>query len=416
MGQYASVTSARGLRPCLSYHHPRLAWLGVVAWTLLWPPSLSAEGLADGPDAGTGPDATPVPAPAPAAAAPAAPSEFVAAQVGVRALGVVQDPNDRNQLGDIGALGEADVVLWGQVHPFLKWQAGFLGALGESASTSAALLDLVAKVELAGPFNLWIGRMPIPSDRTSLSTIWAISPWTLPGHYGSFAAILPADARPAAGPRAGDFGRGDGATLWGQVGGGRFKYYLGAFGLDQPERSPLYSMRLALDLLSPEPGFRTSSAFFGGRDVLAVGVGAQHRTQGSRPPADASASPADFNEVNADLLFEIGNESAGLLDLEGAYAKLWGDNEVVGYQFFALASYIVPLEVGFGRFQPLLRIQHAGPGKAEDRGDFTCVDTQLGYVVDGHHARLGAGWQYARSRGQTQNAILLAIQLLTKAK
>jgi hypothetical protein len=393
-----------------------LAWLGATLW--LWPlPASAAEGLPDQPDAGAPSDTAP--APPPAHAPPAAPSEFVVAQVGVRTLAVLQDPDNRSQLGDIGAVGEADVVLWGRIHPFLKWQAGFLGALGESATTNALVLDLVAKVELADAFNLWIGRMPIPSDRTSLSTVWAVSPSTLPGQYGSFAVIAPDSARPAAGPRQGGFGRGDGVTLWGQVRGGRFKYYLGAFGLDQPERSPLYSARLSLDLLAPEPGFRTSSAYYGAKDVLAIGIGAQHRTQGSRPPDTQDPDPPppmDFNELNADLLFEIGNEAAGVLDLEGAYAKLWGDNEVVSYQFFGLASYIVPLEVGFGRFQPLVRVQHAGPGKASDSGDFTGVDTQLGYVVDGHHARLSAGWQYSRIRGQAENAILLGIQLLSKTK
>jgi hypothetical protein len=413
MGQYPSVTFESDHRPWV---RPRLAWLaaGVAAW--LWPWSLNAQGLADTPDAGTTPDAGFAPTPAPPPAPPAAPSELVAAQVGVRSLVVLQDPDGRNKLGDVGAIGEADVVLWGQVHPFLKWQAGFLGALGESATTSAALLDLVAKVELADAFNLWIGRMPIPADRTGLSTVWAIAPWTLPGHYESFAAIASASSQPVAGPRQGDLGRGDGVSLWGQVRGGRFKYYLGAYGLDQPERSPLYSARLALDLLDPEPGFRTSSAYYGAKEVLAIGVGAQHRTQGSRPPDSSAALPANFHEVNADILFEIGNGSAGVLDLEGAYAKLWGANEVVSYQFFGLASYVVPLEVGFGRFQPLVRVQHAGPGAGEESGDFTSIDTQLGYVVDGHHARLSAGWEYTRASGQAENAMLLGIQLMSRGK
>jgi hypothetical protein len=229
---------------------------------------------------------------------------------------------------------------------------------------------------------------------------------------------MPAGARPAAGPRTGELGRGDGATLWGQFHGGLFKYYLGAFGLDQPQLSPLYSARLALSLLDPEPGFRTSSAYHGSKDVLAVGVGAQHRTQGSRPPllSTTGALPADFNEVNADLLFEIGGESAGVLDVEGAFAKLWGDNEVVSYQLFALMSYIVPLEVGFGRFQPLVRVQHAGPGPAEDSGDFTSIDTQLGYIIDGHHARVCTSWQYTRAHGQPENAVLLGIQLMSRGK
>jgi hypothetical protein len=389
---------------------------------LLLPSSLRAQGLADVPDAGALTDAGPAPAPmavsreASAPATPLPPSEAITAQMGVRSLVVLQDPSARDKLGDAGATGEADVVFWGQVNPFLKWQAGFIGAFGESATTSAALLDLVAKLEFADAFNLWIGRMPIPSDRTSLSTVWAIAPWTLPGRYESFAAIAPADSRAAAGPRQGDLGRGDGATLWGQLRGGHFKYYLGAFGLDQPERSPLYSGRLALSLLDPEPGFRTSSAYYASKDVLSLGLGAQHRTQGSRPPEISAALPANFDEINADFLFEMGSESAGVLDVEGAVAKLWGGNEVVSYQFFALASYLVPLEVGFGRFQPLVRVQHAGPGAAEDSGDFTSIDAQLGYVVDGHHARICTSWQYTRARGQAENAILLGVQLMSRGR
>jgi len=422
MGQYACVGCESDHRPGLS----RLAMLGTGLVAMLVPSSLHAQSLAEIPGAGVVPETVSAPAPAPAVAAPApevsaapqAPptSEPINAQVGVRTLVFLQDPDAPDKLTDVGATGEADVVFSGQVHRFLNWQAGFLGMLGESSTTSAALLDLVAKVEFADAFNLWVGRMPIPSDRTSLSTVWNIAPWTLPGHYLRFAAILPVNARPPAGPRGGELGRGDGATLWGQFRGGRFKYYLGAFGLDQPERSPLYSARLSLSLLNPEPGFRTSSTYNGGKDVLAFGVGAQHRTQGSRPPPNpvVPAAPTDFDDVNADVLLEIGSATAGVLDLEGAFAKLWGSQEVVGYQFFALVSYLVPLDVGFGRFQPLVRVQHAGPGPAEDSGDFTSIDTQLGYVIDGHHARLCTSWQYTRVGGQVQNAILLGLQLLSK--
>lgn len=406
----------------------RLVWLGAGLSALVWSSSPHAQGVTDVPGTGIPTEATPAPAPE-AAAAPVAPpptvagpalqapaSEAITAQVGVRTLVYLQDPGARDKLSDVGAIGEADVVFSGQVHPILKWQAGFLGALGESATTNAALLDLVAKVEIADALNLWVGRMPIPSDRTSLSTVWKIAPWTLPGHYGTFAAILPADARPAAGPRMGPLDRGDGATLWGQFRGGRFKYYLGAFGLDQPEYSPLYSARLALSLLDPEPGFRTSSTYHGRGDVLSVGLGAQHRTQGSRPQTGATTPAADFNEVNTDVLLEIGRDSAGVLDLEGAYAKLWGDNEIVSYQFFGLASYLVPLDVGFGRFQPLVRVQHAGPGHATDSGTFTSIDTQLGYIIDGHHARVCTTWQYTRARGQVENALLFGIQLMSRGR
>ncbi len=314
--------------------------------------------------------------------------------------------------------GEADAVFWGQVHPFLKWQAGFIGAFGpQSGATSAALLDLVAKLEFAEAFNLWLGRMPIPSDRASLSTVWAIAPWTLPGSYSVFAPFATTNIRPTPGPRLGDANdRSDGATLWGQLGGGKFKYYLGVFGLDQADTSPLYSGRLALSLLGAEPGFRTSSTYFGAKDILALGVGAQHRAGDSRPPTTGATPASDFNELNGDLLFEKGSSSAGVLDLEGSFAKLWGDNELASYQFFALASYLMPVEIGIGKLQPLVRVQHAGKGKSVDAGDFSSIDAQIGYIIDGFRARLLGVYQYARVLGQTENAVLFGVQMLSHTK
>jgi hypothetical protein len=204
--------------------------------------------------------------------------------------------------------------------------------------------------------------------------------------------------------------------MWGQFGGGTFKYYLGVFGLDQPETSPLYSARLALSLLNPEPGFRSSSASFGAKDVLALGVGVQHRAGDSRPPALDATPVSNFNELNADLLFEKGSANAGVLNLEGSFAKLWGDNELASYQFFALVSYLVPVDIGIGRVQPLVRVQHAGKGSSADAGDFTSIDAQLGYIIDGFHARLLGVYQYSKVQGEIENAVLLGIQLLSHSR
>ncbi len=399
--------------------------LAAVFFACLCPRPLRAQALTDLPDTGPATNAAPSPAPAasppPApAVVPPAPGEPIAAQVGTRAVLRVENPNpgSRNKLNDIGLEGEADVVLSGRVHPYVEWQAGLVGTFGPAtSSTSAALLDLVAKLEFADAFNLWVGRMPIPSDRASLSTVWAIAPWTLPGRYDAFAATATAGARPAPGPRQGGLDdRGDGATLWGQMGGGRFKYYLGVFGLDQPDGSPLYSARLALSLLNPEPGYRSSSTYYGNKNVLAVGVGAQHQTDGSLAPVGDTAPASDFNEINADLLFEKGGGATGVLDLEGAFAKLWGNGELASTQCFALVSYLLPIEIGIGRFQPLVRVQHASKGKASDAGDFTSVDAQLGYIVDGFHARLLGVYQITKVQGQTENAVLLGLQLLSHAR
>lgn len=423
MGQYGLVLSDGRCLGESGRLRARLVLLGGAALALGWPSSARAQVVTDTPDAGPTsdarstaaarpPTATPAETPPPAAAPP------LAAAVGVRSLLVVQNPAARDELDDIGATGEAQVVLAGQVHRFLNWQAGFLGILGDSTDTHAALLDLVAKLEIADPLNLWLGRMPIPSDRTSLSTVWAMAPFTLPGRYASFSPIGKSDV-PEPGPRRGALARDDGVTLWGQLVGGRYKYYVGAFGLTQPTLAPLYSARLAVSLLNPEPGFYASSSHYGRMNVLALGVQAQHRAQGSRPALDtqdASALPDDFDELGGDILFEIGNQSAGVLDLEAAFARLWGENESARYQYFVLASYLLPLEVGIGRFQPLFRLQHAEHGSAVLAADRTAVDAQLGYVIDGHRARVSAGYQYTRIGGQPENAFFIGVQLMSQER
>ena len=392
----------------------------------LGPRPLRAQTLTDLPDPAPSVEAAQsamsITAPPPAPVSPPAvtsPGDTITAQVGTRAALRVQNPNvnARDKLNDLGLEGEADVVFWGQVHPFLKWQAGFVGAFGPPTSAaSAALLDLVVKLEFAESLHLWLGRMPMASDRASLSTVWAIAPWTMPGRYDAFAPTTGIAGRPTPGPRRGENQRGDGATLWGQFAGGMLKYYVGIFGLGHPETSPLYSARLVLSLLNPEPGFRTSSAYFGTRDVLALGVGAQHRAGDSRPPIGDSYPASDFNELGADVLFEKGSPTAGVLDLESSIVRMWGDNEVAKYQFVALVSYLMPVDVGYGRLQPLMRFQRAAHGEALDASDFTSIEAQLGYIIDGFHARLLAVYQYAKVKGQVLNSILLGVQLLSHAK
>lgn len=416
----SSSVHIAGNRPLrFSFRSVALA-AALVASLCPWP--LRAQTLTELPDPAPGVEAAQaalsITAPPPAATSPPAVVSAGApinAQVGTRTALRVQNPNPttHDKLNDVGMEGEANVVIWGDLHPFLKWQAGFLGAFGPQSSTaSAALLDLVAKVEFAEGFNVWLGRMPVASDRASLSTVWAISPWTMPGGYDPFPPSN-TPARPTPGPRRGQDDRDNGATLWGQFGGGTFKYYLGVFGLDQPNTSPLYSARFALSLLNPEPGFRTSSSYFGTKDVLALGVGAQHRAGGSIAPPGDTWPASNFNQLGADMLFEKGSATSGVLNLESSIAKMWGDNEMANYQFVALVSYLMPIDIGIGRLQPLVRFQRAALGQAPDAGDFTSIEAQLGYIIDGFRMRLVSVYQYAKVRNQDHNAILLGVQLLS---
>jgi hypothetical protein len=299
----------------------------------------------------------------------------------------------------------------------LRWQAGFAGSYGDIEPRNRAdVLDLVAKIELADAFNLWVGRMPVPSDRASLSTVWALPTWTAPGVYSNYPLKTTPGLLPSIGPRSGSNGRGDGMVLWGQLYGGGIKYYAGVFDLEHPGSSPLYTARISFNLLGPEPGYRTSSGYYGNKNVLAIGLGGQHQTEGSHPRDQPSPAVNDFNELGGDLLFEMNGGGAGVVDVECAFAKMWGNNELASYQAYALASYLVPIDVGIGRFQPLVRVQHAGAGNAYDATNFTGIDAQLGYIIDGYHARLLAVYQYAKFGGASENAILFGLQLLSHAR
>ena len=98
--------------------------------------------------------------------------------------------------------------------------------------STASILDLIGKFELHDTFNVWFGRMLVPSDRSNFSGAWFMAPWSYPGFFVPGGGPI--------GPRQGAFGRNDGATVWGQFGGGLLKYYASVFDLTAPQTSPLY--------------------------------------------------------------------------------------------------------------------------------------------------------------------------------
>ncbi len=127
------------------------------------------------------------------------------------------------------------------------------------------------------------GRMLTPSDRTNFSGPWFISAWDYPGVYsvpgknGRFAYVGPRGTE--------EIGREVGTTVWGDFGKGKFKYYAAALDLDDaPASTPLWSGRLAYDIVGNEPGFYGSSTYYGAQNILAIGAAAQYQARWA-PPA-----------------------------------------------------------------------------------------------------------------------------------
>ena len=127
-------------------------------------------------------------------------------------------------------------------------------------------LDVIAKFEPLPEFNIYAGRMLVQADRFSPSGPWGIDEFFYPGFFMGVAG-------PPALPKAGPVGRDVGTTVWGAPFGGHFKYYAGAYQLQDPALSPLYSGRLQLSLLNPEPAFFQRTTYYGTKDLISLGVG-----------------------------------------------------------------------------------------------------------------------------------------------
>jgi hypothetical protein len=269
---------------------------------------------------------------------------------------------------------------------------------GGNIAGSLAIMDAHAKIGIDDAFNIWVGRMLVPSDRSNFSGYWFAAPWTYPGKYDYFGAPV--------GPRQGPFGRNDGVTLWGQVAGGMFKYYAGAYDLHNGDGTALISGRLNLSLINPEPGYYHSSTYYGGKDLLAIGVGGQYQK-------DGSGGTDDYSEFNADVLFEKNFGSGGVLDLEGAFYKYMGDGEAIDYSYLLVASWLTPEPIGVGKLQPLIRLQQAkrtDTTVAPEETDML-LDFQLGYVVADYATRFALVYQRSKYLTVDGNAITLGIQV-----
>jgi hypothetical protein len=306
-----------------------------------------------------------------------------------------------NDLDDIYSTADFQIHTSGKVYKAVSFTANFVATYNPDIQGTAGLLDAIIQIEPSDYFNVWLGRMLVPVDRSNFSGYWFAAPW----HYPGFGF---ADGQVTA-PRQGPFGRNDGVTIWGQVEGGLVKYYAGMYDLYNVETSPLFSGRLALALLEKEPGYYHSSTYYG-KDILTLAVGGQYKKDGSVAPA-MGVEPDNYSEFNADILFEKNFDGAGVLDLEVAYYKFNGDYEPTDAGWFGVASYMLPNDIGWGKLQPLLRVQQAIPS-ADDADTSTLIDAQLNYVVNSYATRFALGYRTGTAGDLDVQAIYFGAQFL----
>jgi hypothetical protein len=339
----------------------------------------------------------------------------------------LQNASNPKKLDGIGMGGEVEVHFSNRMRKWAAWTANFAATYGASdggsynpdhappgsAGITGALevMDLIAQFEPTPEFNVWVGRMLVASDRSNFSGPYFMAPWIYPLKLGPQEFST---AYAIVGPKEGPFGRNDGATIWGQFAGGMFKYYAGMYNVFDAAQKPIFSGRLALSLLSPEPGYYGSSTYLG-KDILAIGLGGQYQKHGdtSIKPTDPMGTPTDYGMVLADILFEKDLKDSGVLDLEGAFYKYIGKGEGLDLSYMAMASYLI------SKFQPLVRIQQAKGKKVEDGGSgdtVTMIDGQLGYYLDGYSTRFAVGFAHASNGADgaakaESNSVFAGLQL-----
>ena len=246
------------------------------------------------------------------------------------------------------------------------------------------VLDAVAKFSFKG-FDLWAGRFLPPSDRSNLDGPFYLNTYDFPivQAYPSIFA-----------------GRDNGVAIMKEYAGGKFKWSYGLFegrsagtaNLTNSDGSDnlLQAARVTLNLWDPEPGYYTTSSYYGAKDVLAVAFVIQHEPSG----AGTATTRGDFTGWNVDALMEKKLQNGGVVNLEGAYYDYDLDDKTdasltQGEGYLLLGSYLIPKQIGWGKVQPYVRYQHfARANLTTDLGNRTRTEGGVNYIIDGQNAKI----------------------------
>ncbi len=310
------------------------------------------------------------------------------------------------------ALESIRLYMNGQLLPYL----GFTFNTERDGDGSIELLDALIRFEPDDLFNVWAGRLIPPTDRSNLSGPYFLGTFDFP-----LVQAYPNEF----------IGRDDGLAIWGQVGGGAFKYQVGAFqgfkrdlvSADASESANpndkdnlLYAGRLTLNLWDPEPGYYNASTYYGEKDILAFGLTGQYQKDatGTLENDGTFSDKGDFTGWSVDFLMER-NMPNGVFTLEAAYYDFDYDgipDPDFGYEgdgYFVLGSFLFPQVVGIGRIQPQIRYQRLD----NDNGpNVERVEGGLNYIMNGHNARAALiGGTERESGSSSNNFMVLGLQL-----
>jgi hypothetical protein len=278
------------------------------------------------------------------------------------------------------------------------------GNVTSFSTASAAIEDAIISFDFVDEFHLWAGHLLVPVDRANAAGPFFMIPWNYPGFFsGSFVGA------PAEGPS----GRNNGAVVWGDIMGGKFSYFAGAFDNASVGTSPLFSGKLRLALLDPEPGFWGNASYFGDKDILSFDLGGQ--VQGTQGLPAGSKKYAD---VNVDGLLEKKLGGGSFATVEAAYYHFNVADGGVSDSMYALLAYASPT-VGVGNLQPMVRFQWEKI-KSNTVSNPWNIDAAVSYLIKGPALRVIATYSHTKllsadMTGALSNSTANSIQLGAQA-
>jgi hypothetical protein len=321
-----------------------------------------------------------------------------------RVSGVFQGASDKSKMND-WHMDNAYVELHagGKVHKKVGVTLNLNANMTNFSAASVAVMDAIISFDFLDEFHLWAGHLLVPVDRSNASGPFFMIPWNYPGFFAGVSA-----------PKEGPSGRNNGAVVWGDVAGGMMSYFAGVFDNANIGTSPLFSGRLRLALLDPEPGFWGNGSYFGDKDLFSINVGGQFQKHGSSV-AMMGAVPAmdkDYSEVNADVLFEKKIPAAGFVTAEGAYYHFGVLDGGISDSMYVLAAYAIPM-MNAGFLQPMVRYQWEKV-KANTGSNPWNIDAAVSYLIKGPALRINATYSHTKLNPTdlTANSIQLGAQAI----
>lgn len=344
-------------------------------------------------------------------------TRWVTLGVGFRGSGVWAENHATGNFRNDFSIDNARVYLNGQIHQYVKFEVNtecfFCNNThsGDNPKMSYNILDAIAKFEYNRYFNIWGGRMLVPTERGELN-----GPFFHATHDGFKTPFSSQDFSTKFGSGgAGRYGRDDGGTFWGSLEPGfvpgTLGYAVGVYRGLQSSRTMgpnqgddvLWAGRFTYNFLNPEnnPGYYTAGTYYGkAGDILALAFSTSYQKNG----AGSFLHRSDFLGLVGDALFEkVLPRNLGVITANGEYKQFYANYSPAafndpdcfcmfdGKSWTVTGLYLIPVKIGIGKFQPYGRYTSVQPNHSSKREE---IEAGVNYVIDGFNTRISAYYQH----------------------